>query len=109
MKIKAANAAEYAKRLVGEEFDLEIFNDLSLAELRSDFGFAAGDIKRVERYRAPYSPTLSASPLSQHSPRDGNGSPEQEIISNNINNSGGGGGGSGSSSYQQFSPMSTGS
>ena len=52
MKIKATNAAEYAKRLVADEFDLEIFESLSPAEMKAEFGFAGGDVKRVEKYRA---------------------------------------------------------
>ena len=52
MGIKAAKAEKYAKGLVEEEYDLKLFNEATEQELKEDFGFVKGDIKRVISFRA---------------------------------------------------------
>ena len=51
MKIKAANAAEYAERLVAEDYDRELFVEMSPDELKADIGFSSPG--RLPRQRRP--------------------------------------------------------
>ena len=51
MKIKPANAREYAEGLAAQEYDEELFNDEDADALHDNFGFKRGDAKRVEKCR----------------------------------------------------------
>ena len=52
MKIKPDQTRAYATGLVAQGYDMELFNEATLEELRGDFGFIKGDLKRVEKFRS---------------------------------------------------------
>ena len=86
MKIKPEQAAEYAKSLVSQGYDSELFTEEPLDSLGEHFGFVRGDVKRVEKYRLQLessSPTVSPVHTS-----DGLGLPLQEANSPGIGSEG---------------------
>ena len=66
MGIKPEKAKQYAESLVAEEYDLRLMRELSAHELKTDFGFVKGDIKRFEGWKQEEgggaSPRQSANP-----------------------------------------------
>ena len=103
MKIKAANAAEYAERLVAEDYDRELFVEMSPDELKADIGFSGADAKRFTKWKdgGPPSPAASVG-----SPSAGGASPAAGgalVVAQ-----GGGGGGAAAAPHQQGSRVAAG-
>ena len=51
MKIKAANATEYAERLAADDYDRELFLGLTPDVLKSDLQFSGGDALRFQKFK----------------------------------------------------------
>eukprot|EP01043_Picozoa_sp_COSAG02_P039595 COSAG02_NODE_3140_length_7296_cov_180.632347_1_plen_957_part_10 len=83
MGIKPDQAKQYAAGLFAEQYDLLLFGELTAEELKADFGFAKGDIKRFESWKragarggASVRVPVSSSSEGGVSPREGEGPSE---------------------------------
>ena len=71
MKLLGRPARTYASKLIAEGYDtVEAVDELSLEELRDDFGVLKGHLKTIERYRnvalgAPSAATTVAKPVAE--------------------------------------------